>query len=139
MTQVLCWDYKSLQLLPNTNCKKPFWDNIIGSPWDIWEWQCSLQEIDAFAASTANASVGSRRSSSVGAILWSICKLFPLLEDLLKPNNLSDLVRLLWIHQVLVCSFKERTSCDYFSLSLLSSNARLLNLCESQVSGGARI
>lgn len=64
VAQVLGWDDKSLELLPNTNGKKPFrHDVVLMSSGNIWEGECSLEELDASAAIAA-------WSSRVGCDSW---------------------------------------------------------------------
>uniref|UniRef100_A0A6N2LC93 Uncharacterized protein n=1 Tax=Salix viminalis TaxID=40686 RepID=A0A6N2LC93_SALVM len=49
--------------------------------------ECSLYELDTLAGIAAASA----------AAFWCICCLSPLFKDLLKPNNVADLVRLLWM------------------------------------------
>lgn len=107
VTQILCWDDKPLHLFPHAHRKKTLRDDITGNCRDrgtaaaIGEGQRPLEEFHA-------------------AGLRSIRKLSPFLEDLLKPNNLTDLVGLLLIHQLV----KERLFLSsFFSLSLTLGNA----------------
>lgn len=63
--QVLSWDDESLQLLPNTDGKKPFRYNVVLSRWDIWEGECSLNKLHASAAANR-----SRTVETICAIGW---------------------------------------------------------------------
>lgn len=90
VTQIFGWYNEPVKVHANTNSYIALGNNVAcSSSFTFRYWKCSFQKVDASAGGVVTVVVTS-------ACFWRVGYPSPFLKDLLKPHNISDLVRFLW-------------------------------------------